>query len=159
MTPSCSSRGAQSSVFHEWLTRRALRDRVMSFMTSSALLRALPFTRSASHCSSSRMHRACLRALWCMAFAHRLPDPYPSPISTLNPLPIHPPPAELNPPPQTLCSQVLTSNPLVESWAHFPMAKRRLLNLLLETKPTNLLLLSGFQTRVSPSTQRRTPDR
>ena len=158
MTPSCSSRGAQSSVFHEWLTRRALRDRVMSFMTSSALLRALPFTRSASHCSSTRMHRACLRALWCMAFAHRLPDPYPSPISTLNPLPSSSARRTERATPNT-CSQVLTSNPLVESWAHFPMAKRRLLNLLLETKPTNLLLLSGFQTRVSPSTQRRTPDR
>jgi hypothetical protein len=39
--------------------------------------------------------------------------------------------------------QVLTSNPLVESWAHFPAAKRRLLELLLRARPHNLILLSG----------------
>lgn len=38
---------------------------------------------------------------------------------------------------------MLTSNPLVESWAHFPAAKRRLLRLLHDTNPANLLLLSG----------------
>ena len=38
---------------------------------------------------------------------------------------------------------MLTSNPLVESWAHFPAAKRRLLRLLQDTNPANLLLLSG----------------
>ena len=38
---------------------------------------------------------------------------------------------------------MLTSNPLVESWAHFPAAKRRLLRLLQDTNPANLLLVSG----------------
>ena len=39
--------------------------------------------------------------------------------------------------------QVLTSNPVVESWGHFPMAKRRLLKLLSDTDPSGPVLLSG----------------
>ena len=39
--------------------------------------------------------------------------------------------------------QVLTSNPLVESWGHYPLEKGRLLSLLRETNPPNLVLLSG----------------
>ncbi len=39
--------------------------------------------------------------------------------------------------------QVLTTNPLVESWGHFPHAKARLLDLLVRTRPKHLLLLSG----------------
>lgn len=39
--------------------------------------------------------------------------------------------------------QVLTSNPLVESWGHFPAERQRLLDLLNKTSPLGLLLLSG----------------
>ena len=39
--------------------------------------------------------------------------------------------------------QVLTRNPFVESWLHFPRSKARLLRLLLKYRPSGLLLLSG----------------
>ena len=39
--------------------------------------------------------------------------------------------------------QLLTSNPLVESWGHFPASKRRLLALLEEARPAGALVLSG----------------
>lgn len=39
--------------------------------------------------------------------------------------------------------QVLTSNPAVESWGHFPVAKRRLLTLLDLYRPSGLVILSG----------------
>lgn len=39
--------------------------------------------------------------------------------------------------------QVLTSAPVFESWAHFPLSKQRLLDLLREYSPKGLLLLSG----------------
>ena len=39
--------------------------------------------------------------------------------------------------------QVLTSNPMVESWGHFPVEKERLLNLIKDTKPRGFILLSG----------------
>ena len=39
--------------------------------------------------------------------------------------------------------QLLTSNPLVESWGHFPASKARLLTLLAETRPAAALVLSG----------------
>eukprot|EP00037_Helgoeca_nana_P007988 m.71651 g.71651 ORF g.71651 m.71651 type:complete len:471 (+) comp18653_c0_seq1:297-1709(+) len=39
--------------------------------------------------------------------------------------------------------QVTTSNPLVESWGHFPRARQRLVRLLQEHRPRGLLLLSG----------------
>ncbi|KAL1502939.1 hypothetical protein AB1Y20_011010 [Prymnesium parvum] len=39
--------------------------------------------------------------------------------------------------------QVLTSSPLVESWAHFPRERRRLLRLLARAAPPATLLLSG----------------
>lgn len=39
--------------------------------------------------------------------------------------------------------QVLTSNPVVESWGHFPQEKKRLMNLLAEVDPRNLFFLSG----------------
>ncbi len=39
--------------------------------------------------------------------------------------------------------QVLSTNPLVESWAHFPKEKTRLLKLLYKTGLRNVLLLSG----------------
>ncbi len=39
--------------------------------------------------------------------------------------------------------QVLTSSPLVESWGHFPLERRRLLDLLAETAPAGALLISG----------------
>ncbi|KAL8435649.1 hypothetical protein Efla_007282 [Eimeria flavescens] len=39
--------------------------------------------------------------------------------------------------------QVLTGLPLVESWGHFPKARRRLLRLIDETQPRGLVLLSG----------------
>lgn len=39
--------------------------------------------------------------------------------------------------------QVLTSNPLVESWGHFPQSRDRLLRLLHRTHPRGLVLLSG----------------
>ena len=41
------------------------------------------------------------------------------------------------------CCKVLTTNPLVESWGHFPAARRRLLALLEKYRPAGLLLLSG----------------
>lgn len=39
--------------------------------------------------------------------------------------------------------QVLTTNPVIESWGHFPLEKSRLFDLLKQTNPANLLLLSG----------------
>ena len=39
--------------------------------------------------------------------------------------------------------QVITSNPLVESWGHFPIARRRLLRLLQHHRRKGVLLLSG----------------
>lgn len=39
--------------------------------------------------------------------------------------------------------QVLTTNPVIESWGHFPYEKSRLFDLLKQTNPANLLLLSG----------------
>jgi len=39
--------------------------------------------------------------------------------------------------------QVLTSNPAVESWGHFPVAKQRLMDLLGKYQPSGLLILSG----------------
>ena len=39
--------------------------------------------------------------------------------------------------------QVLTSNPAVESWGHFPESKQRLLQLMEETRPAGALFLSG----------------
>ena len=39
--------------------------------------------------------------------------------------------------------QVFTSNPVFESWGHFPVAKRRLVDLLSRTDPSGLLVLSG----------------
>ena len=39
--------------------------------------------------------------------------------------------------------QVLTTNPVIESWGHFPHEKSRLFDLLKQTNPANLLLLSG----------------
>ncbi|PHJ23786.1 phosphodiesterase alkaline phosphatase d family protein [Cystoisospora suis] len=39
--------------------------------------------------------------------------------------------------------QVTTSLPLVESWGHFPMARKRLFDLFERTKPAGLILLSG----------------
>ena len=39
--------------------------------------------------------------------------------------------------------QLLTSNPLVESWGHFPKSKARLLALLAEARPAAALVLSG----------------
>lgn len=39
--------------------------------------------------------------------------------------------------------QVLTTNPVIESWGHFPYEKIRLFNLFKKMNPTNLLLLSG----------------
>jgi len=39
--------------------------------------------------------------------------------------------------------QVFTSNPVVESWGHFPRAKSELFQLLLNTNPRNLIFLSG----------------
>jgi len=39
--------------------------------------------------------------------------------------------------------QVLTSNPMVESWGHFPSELRRLIGLLKKTIPSNLIILSG----------------
>lgn len=39
--------------------------------------------------------------------------------------------------------QVLTANPVVESWAHFPAERNRLLHLLNKHSPKGLLLLSG----------------
>lgn len=39
--------------------------------------------------------------------------------------------------------QLLTTNPVVESWGHFPAAKRRLLRLFDKYKPHGLVVLSG----------------
>ena len=39
--------------------------------------------------------------------------------------------------------QVLTSNPVVESWGHFPEEKKRLINLLQKLDPPGLVFLSG----------------
>ena len=39
--------------------------------------------------------------------------------------------------------QVQTSNPLVESWGHFPAARARLISLLNKHRPAGLLLISG----------------
>ncbi|CAN0428307.1 unnamed protein product, partial [Discosporangium mesarthrocarpum] len=39
--------------------------------------------------------------------------------------------------------QVLTSNPLPESWGQFPHSRHRLLELLAETDPAGLVILSG----------------
>lgn len=39
--------------------------------------------------------------------------------------------------------QVLTSNPVFESWGHFPVEKKRLFKLLKSTDPLNLFFLSG----------------
>jgi alkaline phosphatase D len=39
--------------------------------------------------------------------------------------------------------QVATTNPILESWGHFPLAKRRLYDLLAATDPSGLILLSG----------------
>lgn len=39
--------------------------------------------------------------------------------------------------------QVLTTNPAVESWGHFPQAKKRLMHLFEITNPKGLVILSG----------------
>eukprot|EP00927_Polykrikos_kofoidii_P072407 TRINITY_DN68527_c0_g1_i1.p1 TRINITY_DN68527_c0_g1~~TRINITY_DN68527_c0_g1_i1.p1 ORF type:complete len:523 (-),score=63.46 TRINITY_DN68527_c0_g1_i1:121-1689(-) len=39
--------------------------------------------------------------------------------------------------------QLLTTNPMWESWGHFPLARARLLRLLLEVRPRGLVVLSG----------------
>lgn len=39
--------------------------------------------------------------------------------------------------------QVLSTNPLIESWGHFPAAKRRLYSLIEQTRAPGLILLSG----------------
>lgn len=39
--------------------------------------------------------------------------------------------------------QIFTSNPVVESWGHFPIEKQRLLSLLAKYDPVNLVMLSG----------------
>ena len=39
--------------------------------------------------------------------------------------------------------QVLTTNPVVESWGHFPTAKKRLLDMLIRINPRGLVLASG----------------
>jgi len=39
--------------------------------------------------------------------------------------------------------QVLTSNPVVESWGHFPLSKSRLFDLIKRYDPSGLILLSG----------------
>ncbi len=39
--------------------------------------------------------------------------------------------------------QILTSNPTVESWGHFPFAKRKLLDLIADTDPSGFAFLSG----------------
>lgn len=38
---------------------------------------------------------------------------------------------------------MLTSNPLVESWGHFPKSRDRMLSLLRRTNPAGLVILSG----------------
>jgi hypothetical protein len=39
--------------------------------------------------------------------------------------------------------QIFTSNPIVESWNHFPVAKKRLMNLFQKYNPSGLVFLSG----------------
>jgi phosphodiesterase/alkaline phosphatase D-like protein len=39
--------------------------------------------------------------------------------------------------------QILTSNPVVESWGHFPLAKQRLIDTFAKHDPKGLVLLSG----------------
>ena len=39
--------------------------------------------------------------------------------------------------------QILTTNPVIESWGHFPMEKNKLFTLLQNINPRNLLFLSG----------------
>ena len=39
--------------------------------------------------------------------------------------------------------QIMTSNPMVESWGHFPNSKERLFNLIKQYNPRGLLFLSG----------------
>jgi len=39
--------------------------------------------------------------------------------------------------------QVLTTNPMVESWGHFPVEKRRLMSLLKRHRPRGAVILSG----------------
>ena len=39
--------------------------------------------------------------------------------------------------------QILTSNPVVESWSHFPLEKKRFIDLLKKTDPPGLVFLSG----------------
>ena len=39
--------------------------------------------------------------------------------------------------------QILTTNPIVESWGHFPVAKKRLFELLKDSDPPGLFFLSG----------------
>lgn len=39
--------------------------------------------------------------------------------------------------------QIFTSNPIMESWNHFPVAKKRLMNLLQKYNPSGLVFLSG----------------
>ena len=39
--------------------------------------------------------------------------------------------------------QTLTKNPMVESWIHFPLAKKRLLKLINKYRPNNFFILSG----------------
>ena len=46
--------------------------------------------------------------------------------------------------------QVLTSNPAVESWGHFPVAKRKLIETVAEYDPPGLVFLSGIVSDVSP---------
>ena len=46
--------------------------------------------------------------------------------------------------------QVLTSNPAVESWGHFPVAKRKLIETIAEFNPPGLVFLSGIVTVLSP---------
>lgn len=38
---------------------------------------------------------------------------------------------------------MMTSNPLVESWGHFPKSRARVLDLLDRTQPAGLVILSG----------------
>ena len=53
--------------------------------------------------------------------------------------------------------QVQTSNPLVESWGHFPAARARLVALLAKHRPAGLLLLSG-DVHFAEMSGRRRPD-
>lgn len=56
-----------------------------------------------------------------------------------------PPPLRAASPPSIRSpeAQMLTSNPLVESWGHFPRSKDRMLDLLRRTDPAGLVILSG----------------